>query len=104
MSNALRTTVVIDYQNVHLVGHDVFMPKGTPKHETLLDPLSYAVQSVDQRNAHRRPCYPAADLRKVLVYRGEPSRPPRCLHHLGTGPSCCPRRDRHLRLLMRLRV
>ena len=27
---ALRALVVMDYQNVHLTGHDLFAPAGTP--------------------------------------------------------------------------
>jgi hypothetical protein len=41
----LRTTVIMDYQNVHLTGHEVFgKPKHLEKHETLIDPLLYAQQ------------------------------------------------------------
>jgi len=68
----LRTTVVIDYQNVHLVGHSVF-DKYLPKHETLVDPALYAGQLVFERNRRQRDGYVHAVLAKVLVYRGEPS-------------------------------
>ncbi len=68
----LRTTVVIDYQNVHLVGHAAF-DKHLPKHETLVDPALYAGQLVSERNRRQREGYARAVLAKVLVYRGEPS-------------------------------
>ena len=68
----LRTTVVIDYQNVHLVGRSVF-DKYLPKHETLVDPALYAGQLVFERNRRQRDGYVHAVLAKVLVYRGEPS-------------------------------
>jgi hypothetical protein len=68
----LRTTVVIDYQNVHLVGHAAF-DEHLPKHETLVDPALYAGQLLAERNRRQRPGHPPAVLQKVLVYRGEPS-------------------------------
>lgn len=64
--------MVVDYQNVHLVGHAVFGGP-SPKHETLVDPGFYAAQLLQERNRRQRPGYPAAALRRVLVYRGEPS-------------------------------
>lgn len=72
MSADLRTTVVIDYQNVHLVGHAAF-DKHLPKHETLVDPALYAGQLVSERNRRQREGHAHAVLAKVLVYRGEPS-------------------------------
>lgn len=70
----LRAVVVMDYQNVHLTGHELF---GTPthlaKHETLIDPLLYAQQLLRVRNARQRPGHPPAVLARVLVYRGQPS-------------------------------
>lgn len=72
MSTDLRTTVVIDYQNVHLVGHALF-DMHLPKHETLLDPALYAGQLVSERDRRQREGYAHAVLAKVLVYRGEPS-------------------------------
>ena len=50
---ALRALVVMDYQNVHLTGHDLFAPAGTPKHESLIHPLYYANQVIGARN-HRQ--------------------------------------------------
>lgn len=72
MSVDLRTTVVIDYQNIHLVGHGLF-DATLPKHETLVDPGLYAGQLLAERNRRQRQGYAPAVLRKVLVYRGEPS-------------------------------
>ena len=39
----LRLGVVIDYQNVHLVAADLFMP-GRPVQEALIDPYRFACQ------------------------------------------------------------
>lgn len=72
MAADLRTTVIIDYQNVHLVGHAVF-DRHLPKHETLVDPALYAGQLVSERNQRQREGYAHAVLGTVLVYRGEPS-------------------------------
>ncbi|MFI6678104.1 hypothetical protein [Kribbella sp. NPDC050470] len=70
----LRAVVVIDYQNVHLTGHQRFeKTKYGPKHEVLVDPLFFAQQLLHVRNSRQRPGYPHAVLRRVDVYRGEPS-------------------------------
>jgi hypothetical protein len=70
----LRTTVVIDYQNVHLTGHDLFeATRVLPKHETLVDPLHFANLLLDARNRGQREGFPAGVLRRVPVFRGEPS-------------------------------
>lgn len=68
----LRATVIIDYQNVHLVGHEAFA-HAAPRHETLLDPLKFANQLIRVRNAAQGPGYEKATLSRVLVYRGLPS-------------------------------
>lgn len=74
MTAELRTTVVIDYQNLHLTGHGLFeATKYLPKHETLVDPLHFANLLFDARNRSQRDGFPAAVLRRVLVFRGEPS-------------------------------
>ncbi len=44
-----------------------------PKHETLVDPGLFAGQLLAERNRRQRPGHTHAVLRKVLVYRGEPS-------------------------------
>jgi len=70
----LRATIVIDYQNVHLTGHGQFAStRQMPRHETLVDPLTFAAQLIGTRNALQRPGMAHAVLRKVLVYRGLPS-------------------------------
>jgi hypothetical protein len=70
----LRAVVVIDYQNVHLTGHQRFeKTKYGPKHEALVDPLFFAQQLLQVRNARQRSGFPHAVLRQVDVYRGEPS-------------------------------
>jgi hypothetical protein len=41
----------MDYQNVHLTGHDLFAAhRGLPKHEALIDPLSFAAELIRTRN------------------------------------------------------
>ena len=68
----LRATIIMDYQNIHLVGHDAFA-WGSPRHETLIDPLKFAEQLLLARNAAQGPGYEKAVLDRVLVYRGLPS-------------------------------
>ncbi len=70
----MRTTIVIDYQNVHLTGHGLFdSTRPLPKHETLADPLLFANILLRVRNQSQRPNMQVAELRRVLVYRGQPS-------------------------------
>lgn len=74
MVGDLRASIVIDYQNVHLTGHSRFAStRSLPRHETLVDPLLFAQTLLRARNARQRPEMGAAVLRRVLVYRGEPS-------------------------------
>lgn len=68
----LRAAVVIDYQNVHLVGAGLFH-QGSPSHEHLVHPLKFALNLVAVRNSLQREGMPMAVLTKVLVYRGLPS-------------------------------
>lgn len=68
----LRTTVVIDYQNVHLVGAGLFHP-GAPSHEHVVHPLTFALNLVALRNLNQAEGRPEAVLERVLVYRGLPS-------------------------------
>ena len=71
---ALRTVVVMDYQNVHLTGHGMFkVSRHRPKHEALVDPLNFANQLIRTRNQLQRPGMDHALLSRVLVYRGQPS-------------------------------
>lgn len=68
----LRAAIVIDYQNVHLIGRNVFEPFLAP-HECLVHPLHFANQIIHARNANQRADGDRAVLAKVLVYRGLPS-------------------------------
>lgn len=70
----LSAVVVIDYQNVHLVGHEAFAgTRHRPRHECLIDPLRFAETLLSIRNAGQRQGHPHAALQRVLVYRGLPS-------------------------------
>ncbi len=70
----LHATVIMDYQNVHLVGHDTFTDSwATPRHTTLIDPLLFSEQLINARNSTQRSGYAEAVLDQVLVYRGLPS-------------------------------
>ncbi len=74
MSGDLRTSIVVDYQNVHLTGHGLFAStRHLPKHDTLVDPLLFAGQLLRVRNSLQQPGMARATLRRVLVYRGQPS-------------------------------
>lgn len=41
--------VIMDYQNMHLTGHDRFTPPGIPKHESLIHPLLFAEEVIKRR-------------------------------------------------------
>lgn len=70
----LRASIVIDYQNVHLTGHDLFeSTRRLPKHDTLVDPLVFSLCLLRARNASQREGMAHAVLNRVFVYRGEPS-------------------------------
>lgn len=70
----LRASIVIDYQNVHLTGHGLFAStQQLPRHQTLVDPLMFAMHLLRERNGRQHPGMAHAQLRRVLVYRGEPS-------------------------------
>ncbi|GLZ54140.1 NYN domain-containing protein [Actinomycetospora sp. NBRC 106378] len=70
----LHATVVIDYQNVHLVAHNLFAAsRGLLQHESLVDPLHFSNQLIQARNRSQKDGFPLASLRRVLVYRGQPS-------------------------------
>jgi uncharacterized LabA/DUF88 family protein len=74
VSGAQNTTVVIDYQNVHLTGHSLFeSTEPLLKHETLVHPLLFANRLLQVRNQSQQPGHPNAVLLRVLVYRGVPS-------------------------------
>lgn len=64
----------MDYQNVHLVGQDLYdATRHRPKHESLVDPLLFATHLIRERNASQRPGIPAAVLQRVEVFSGQPS-------------------------------
>ena len=50
----LRAVIVIDYQNMHLTGHNFFEHDGTPRHHSLVHPLYYARQLLEARNSSFR--------------------------------------------------
>lgn len=64
--------VLIDYQNIHLTGHGQFVPKGTPKHESLLLPQSFARQILDVRRNFVPPELADPELLSVRTFRGQP--------------------------------
>ena len=72
--------VLIDYQNIHLTAHELFAPKGTPKHETLVHPLHFANQVMTSRSMRimatagsGQQVPPQAQVAAVQVFRGRPS-------------------------------
>lgn len=74
MPAELRTSVIMDYQNIHLTGRDLFpTSRHRPTHECLIDPLAFAHQLLHSRNANQRDGHPHAVLSDIWVYRGEPS-------------------------------
>jgi len=68
---SLRATVVVDYQNVHLTGAELFQPNA-PLHDCLVHPLHYSNRLINVRNQNQRAGQPEATLEKVLVYRAFP--------------------------------
>jgi hypothetical protein len=57
----LHTSVVIDYQNVHLTGHGLYeSTELLPRHEALVDPLLFASRLLQVRNQSQRPGHPHA--------------------------------------------
>lgn len=69
----LRTSIVIDYQNVHLTARDVFDPRGD-RHDSLIHPMQFAKRAIIERNARQREGHPHATCARVVAYRG--------LHHV----------------------
>lgn len=70
----LRAAVIVDYQNVHLVGHHLYdATRHLPKHETLVDPLLFANQLLRARNRSQREGMDHAALSRVEVFSGQPS-------------------------------
>lgn len=69
---APKITVFVDYQNVHMTGHQRYCPPGTPIHDCLVHPVRLAERIISKRA-------PGGVLEEVRVYRGrpEPRREPR---------------------------
>lgn len=57
----LRTTFVLDYQNVHLTARDVFDPGGDA-HESLIHPINFAKRALVERSSRQKPEMPYAEL------------------------------------------
>lgn len=67
----LRMAVVIDYQNMHLTGANIFMPD-QPLTESLLDPLQLATQIAKAKNATLPP-EKHVEVSNIHVFRGQPT-------------------------------
>ncbi len=65
----LRTAVVLDYQNMHLSGSEIF--RARPLHSSLLDPSRFANQLIAARNRDEQ-SQDRAVLATVEVFRGRP--------------------------------
>lgn len=69
-----RACVVIDYQNIHLMAHQIWAPKGLPVHECLIHPLKFAEQVLAVRAVRQQDVVQQrAVLAGVKVFRGSPS-------------------------------
>ena len=68
----LDATVIIDYQNVHLIGLNLFQPLNEQKHH-FLDPTKFATRLINKRNATQKRTELAAFAKNILVFRGLPS-------------------------------
>lgn len=70
----LRTAVILDYQNMHLSGAELYRTNPRkPLHESLLDPTRFANQLLSARNKAAGPAADRAVLDRVEVFRGLPS-------------------------------
>ncbi len=63
-----QLALFIDYQNLHSGARDRFTPCGTPMHECLVNPITYASRLVQRRNSYR-----STTLAWTRVYRGRPN-------------------------------
>lgn len=73
MPTPLSALVVIDYQNMHLTGHDRFCARGSAPHLCLIHPLHFAVQLLLARETGLASNYRPTQLVRVEVFRGLPS-------------------------------
>lgn len=67
----LRVVVVMDYQNVHLTAHDLFIPD-QPRWQALISPMRFARTAVDRRNSNQHDGHPHGQLAAVHAFRGLP--------------------------------
>lgn len=67
----LRTSIVVDYQNVHMTAHDIFNPHGN-LWDSLIHPAQFAQRAIIERNSRQREGYEHAQLTRTLVFRGLP--------------------------------
>ncbi|MGH3870184.1 MAG: NYN domain-containing protein [Pseudonocardiaceae bacterium] len=63
---ASRVAVFLDYQNVHLTAHGLFMSYGTPVHDALVHPLRIGERLITKRKGEN-------ELSSVRVFRGRPN-------------------------------
>lgn len=71
----MSAVVIIDYQNIHLTGHERFCPSGLARHESLLHPLHFANQAIHARAAAMRSrdmTVADVELGRVVAFRGLP--------------------------------
>lgn len=68
----LNTVIVIDYQNVNLVGLNLFN-KGLQSHVPKIDPIIFSRQLLKKRESSQRSKSFPAVISKILVFSGLPS-------------------------------
>lgn len=69
---ALKATIILDYQNVHITGAKL-LGSQYGNHQHYIDPIRFAETLIEERNSRIREGYAIANVSKVLVYRGLPS-------------------------------
>ncbi|CED92175.1 MULTISPECIES: NYN domain-containing protein [Actinomyces] len=72
MDSSLRVVVVMDYQNVHLTAHGIFVPD-RQLWEALISPMNFARTAVRRRNDKQRSGFPPGELAAVYAFRGLPN-------------------------------
>lgn len=65
----LLATIIMDYQNIHVVGYDTFAFSSQSLHETLIDPLKFSEQLLLARNAAQGPGHGIATLDSACLSR-----------------------------------
>jgi len=68
----LNTAIILDYQNVNLVGLNLYKSFGSRK-DLYIHPLRFSEQLLSKRNLAQKSHSYSAELKKVLVFRGLPS-------------------------------